>query len=72
MKLRLVGKIRRADTTWYVAYSETGQLVEFSLMPDTSPKVVGTLNAALPVPVRVESVIVDTNDIQKFHALKEA
>lgn len=67
MNLRILGKKRREDATYYAAYSTTGQLIEFVLMVDVSPALVGQLNKAIETQDEIE---LDTNDIQRFAAVK--
>ncbi len=65
MILTMLGKVRRADGVWYIALTRENRPVEFQLMADTSPAVVGKLNRALPTDA--DEVELDTNDIKVFH-----
>ena len=64
-KYKLLGSIRRADTTYYAGYS-SGMLVEFTLRADTMPTVVGRIRKAVEKRALVK---IDVDDVERHRAI---
>jgi hypothetical protein len=69
MKVKMLGSIRRESGMWYAAYTESHSLIEFRLMNDTSPAIVGKIKQAADRG-KVE-VNLNVNDVAEFHGVKK-
>jgi hypothetical protein len=68
MKVHIIGSIKRENGKWYAGYTESRSLIEFRLMTDTSPKIVGDMNYAVEAR---HWVVLNVNDVAEFHGVKK-